>query len=84
MLKKVYTILLIILAIMIAKYTLKGIIDYSNGLQLQTCMNFNKENVPLPETAYEKVDLHTCFSCFSCTPLEDLLHDVNYYFKFYF
>ena len=77
MIKKIRALILVVLCIIAVKYVLSSDISIST--------DFNKENVPLPETAYEKVDYSRCFD--SVTNVKDAFSDfidsLQYWFSFY-
>lgn len=77
MFKKIRSLILIILFVIAVKYAL--------GSNTAIEMNFNKENVPLPESVYEKADFSCCL--YSITNVKDAVSDfidsLKYWFSFY-
>ena len=77
MIKKIRALILVVLCIIAVRYVLNSDISIST--------DFNKENVPLPETAYEKVDDSCCFDSVANVKeaFSDFIDSLQYWFSFY-
>ena len=77
MIKKIRALILVVLCIIAVKYVL--------GSDISISTDFNKENVPLPETAYEKVDYSRCFDTVVNVKdaFSDFIDSLQYWFSFY-
>ena len=77
MIKKIRALILVVLCIIAVKYVL--------GSDISISTDFNKENVPLPETAYEKVDYSRCFDAVANVKdaFSDFIDSLQYWFSFY-
>lgn len=75
--KRIKAVILVLLLVIAAKYAI------GSNPTIET--DFNKENVPLPESIYEKPDYTNCLDSIASVKnaIGNFIEDIWYWFSFY-